>query len=149
MKVPGVLKVVRIDPPAIPSEFQPLGGVAVIARNTWAAMKGRDALKITWDDGPNAVLLLRRLPRVAGGVGAQARQGGAQRGRRGRAPWRAPPRRVEAEYFIPHLAQAPMEPPAAMVRIVDGHCEAWACAQAPQVTRDPPRGAPRHPPRTR
>ncbi len=47
MKVPGVLKVVAIDPPAIPSEFQPLGGVAVIARNTWAAMKGRDALRIT------------------------------------------------------------------------------------------------------
>jgi len=37
-----------------PSEFQPLGGIAVVARNTWAAIKGREALKITWDDGPNA-----------------------------------------------------------------------------------------------
>ena len=33
---------------------QPLGGVAVVASNTWAAMQGRDALKIEWDDGPNA-----------------------------------------------------------------------------------------------
>ena len=54
MKVPGVVKVFKIDTPEIPSEFQPIGGVAVIAKNTWAAMKGRDALKITWDDGPNA-----------------------------------------------------------------------------------------------
>ncbi len=44
LKVPGVVKVVRIDPPPIPSEFQPLGGVAVVARNTWAAMQGRDKL---------------------------------------------------------------------------------------------------------
>ena len=35
-------------------QFNPLGGVAVIARNTWAAMQGRNALKIVWDDGPNA-----------------------------------------------------------------------------------------------
>ena len=35
-------------------QFEPLGGVAVIASNTWAAIKGRDALKIVWDDGPNA-----------------------------------------------------------------------------------------------
>ena len=37
-----------------PSKFQPLGGVAVIARNTGAAIKGRDALKVVWDDGANA-----------------------------------------------------------------------------------------------
>ena len=43
-----------------PSKFQPLGGVAVIARNTGAAIKGRDALKIVWDDGPNADLRLRK-----------------------------------------------------------------------------------------
>ncbi len=44
MKVPGVVKVVTIDPPAPPYEFMPTGGVAVIARNTWAAIKGREAL---------------------------------------------------------------------------------------------------------
>src|ERR1041385_4522989 len=54
MKVPGVEKVVQIAPTPAPAKFAPLAGVAVIARNTWAAMKGRDALKITWDDGPNA-----------------------------------------------------------------------------------------------
>lgn len=45
-------------------------------------------------------------------------------------------KRVEAEYYIPHLAQAPMEPPAATARIVKGKCEIWSCTQAPQVSRE-------------
>src|SRR5258708_32158802 len=45
-------------------------------------------------------------------------------------------RRVQAEYYIPHMTQAPMEPPAATARIVDGHCEVWAAVQAPQATHD-------------
>jgi isoquinoline 1-oxidoreductase beta subunit len=53
MKIAGVEKVVEIPGSAPPSKFQPLGGVAVVARNTWAAIQGRNALKITWADGPN------------------------------------------------------------------------------------------------
>jgi isoquinoline 1-oxidoreductase beta subunit len=134
LKVPGVVRVVRIDPPSLPSEFQPLGGVAVIARNTWAAMRGRDALKITWEDGPNAVYSsdtyrqgleasVRRPAKVV------RNEGDVDRAMAGAA------KRVEAEYYIPHLAQTPMEPPAALVRIEGGRCEAWACTQAPQVAR--------------
>jgi isoquinoline 1-oxidoreductase beta subunit len=44
--------------------------------------------------------------------------------------------KVEAEYYLPHLAHASMEPPAATARIVDGRCEVWAAVQAPQVTRE-------------
>ncbi|HEX5957922.1 MAG TPA: molybdopterin cofactor-binding domain-containing protein, partial [Hyphomicrobiaceae bacterium] len=51
LKVPGVEKIVTLQPTTAPYKFGPLGGVAVIARNTWAALKGREALKITWDDG--------------------------------------------------------------------------------------------------
>ena len=54
LKVPGVIKVMPIDSRPLPSEFQPLGGVAVVASNTWAAIKGRDALRIEWEDGANA-----------------------------------------------------------------------------------------------
>src|SRR5260370_10170624 len=54
LKVPGVVQVVEIPGTPPPSEFQPLGGIALVARNTWAAIKGREALKITWGDGPNA-----------------------------------------------------------------------------------------------
>ncbi len=134
LKVPGVLKVFTIDPPPIPSEFEPLGGVAVVARNTWAAIKGREALKITWDDGPHASYdsdayraeLTEAARRPAKLVRNQGDVAGAM-------PTAA--KRVEAEYYIPHLAQAPLEPPAALVRIVDGRAEAWACTQAPEVTR--------------
>ncbi|MDI7066491.1 hypothetical protein QMO17_35255, partial [Klebsiella pneumoniae] len=52
-KVPGVLRVVRIPAAPLPAGFQPLGGVAVIATNTWAAMQGRQKLKLEWNLGPN------------------------------------------------------------------------------------------------
>ncbi len=135
LKVPGVVKVFTIGPPELPSEFQPLGGVAVVAKNTWAAMKGREALKITWDDGPNAGYdsnaFRAELEKAVRAPGKVVRnQGDVDAAMKGAKT------RIEAEYFVPHLAQAPMEPPAALVRIKDGFCEAWTCTQAPQATHD-------------
>ena len=46
MKVKGVVKIVPIEPSPIPSSFEPVGGIAVVATNTWAAIKGREALQI-------------------------------------------------------------------------------------------------------
>ena len=66
MKVPGVVKVVEIKGSPIPSAFQPLAGVAVIATNTWAAMNGRKALKIDWEARPERRLRLGQLPRRHG-----------------------------------------------------------------------------------
>lgn len=136
LEVPGVVKVVPLDgPPAVPPDFEPLGGIAVVARNTWAAIRGREALKIEWDDGPNAGY-------SSDAYRAQLEQAVRKPGKAVRAQGdldKAMPKaakRVEAEYYIPHLAQTPMEPPAAVARIVDGRCEAWACTQAPQATRD-------------
>src|ERR1700730_14402103 len=60
MKVPGVEKVVTIEGTPAPAKFQPLGGVAVIARNTWAAIKGREALNPIWDDGLRPIRRTRR-----------------------------------------------------------------------------------------
>ena len=135
LKVPGVLKVVAIDATAAPAVFQPLGGIAVIASNTWAAIKGREALKIEWDDGPNASYsseeykaTLEAAVRKPGAVVRNA--GDVDTTLAGAA------KRLEAEYYIPHLAHATMEPPAAVVRILDGKCEAWGCVQSPQATRD-------------
>ena len=82
MKVAGVERVLEIPGTPPPSGFDPLGGVAVIARNTWLAIQGRNALKIDWDDGPNAIVYLRCVQGADAGVGAAARTGGAQRGRR-------------------------------------------------------------------
>jgi isoquinoline 1-oxidoreductase beta subunit len=53
-KVPGFVQIVEIPAPSYPMMFQPSGGIAVVADNTWAAIQGRKALKIVWDDGPHA-----------------------------------------------------------------------------------------------
>src|SRR5271154_6920210 len=53
LKVPGVQKTLTIDAFKPPHLFQPLGGVAVIADNTWAAFKGRKSLKVEWDSSPH------------------------------------------------------------------------------------------------
>lgn len=134
LEVPGVERVVTLDAPDLPSEFQPLGGVAVIARNTWAAMQGRAALEIEWEDGPNGDYssddFRAELEEAARSEGKLV----LNRGDVAEALADAATV-VEAEYYIPHLAQAPMEPPAAVAEIRDGRCEIWACTQAPQVTR--------------
>ncbi|HJU38422.1 MAG TPA: molybdopterin cofactor-binding domain-containing protein, partial [Tahibacter sp.] len=134
-KVPGVLKIVALDSAAIPSAFKPLGGVAVVATNTWAAIKGREKLKIVWDDGPNATYdsaayraSLEAAARQPGKVVREA--GDVDKALAGAA------KKIEAEYYLPHLAHATMEPPAALARVADGRCEAWACVQSPQDARD-------------
>ncbi|UCZ86608.1 xanthine dehydrogenase family protein molybdopterin-binding subunit [Pseudomonas sp. L5B5] len=135
LKVPGVIKVIPIEGRPLPSEFQPLGGVAVVASNTWAAIKGRDALKIEWDDGVNAgynsVEYRKELEAAAHKPGKVVRNTGNLEEALGRAD-----ESLEATYYLPHLAQAPMEPMVAVARFQDGRCEAWAPSQAPQVTRE-------------
>src|SRR5204862_1710419 len=54
LAVPGVKQVIEMPQPKAPYAFQPWGGIAVLAENTWAAMRGRAALEIEWDNGPNA-----------------------------------------------------------------------------------------------
>ncbi|WP_288101184.1 xanthine dehydrogenase family protein molybdopterin-binding subunit [Pseudomonas sp.] len=135
MKVPGVLKVVQIESRPLPSEFQPLGGVAVVASNTWAAIKGREALKIEWDDGANAsydsIAYRKELEAASLKPGKVVRNTGnideAMSGANST---------LEASYYLPHLSQSPMEPMVAIARYKDGVCEAWGPSQAPQVTRE-------------
>ncbi|MDU9040157.1 xanthine dehydrogenase family protein molybdopterin-binding subunit [Pseudomonas corrugata] len=135
LKVPGVVKVVQIEGRPLPSEFQPLGGVAVVAKNTWAAIKGRDALKIEWDDGPNAaydsIAYRKELEAAALKPGKVLRSTGDLDDALAKAD-----STLEASYYLPHLSQSPMEPMVAIARFKDGHCEAWAPSQAPQVTRE-------------
>ncbi|MCG6575530.1 xanthine dehydrogenase family protein molybdopterin-binding subunit [Pseudomonas sp. AF32] len=135
LKVPGVLKVVQIEGRPLPSEFQPLGGVAVVAKNTWAAIKGREALKIEWDDGPNAGYesgaYRKALEAAALKPGKVVRNTGDVDDALTKAD-----STLEATYYLPHLSQSPMEPMVAVARFKDGQCEAWAPSQAPQVTRE-------------
>lgn len=135
LKVPGVVKVLQIEGRPLPSEFQPLGGVAVVAKNTWAAIKGREALKIQWDDGPNAgydsIAYRKELEAAARQPGKVLRSTGDLDDALAKAD-----STLEASYYLPHLSQSPMEPMVAVARFKDGQCEAWAPSQAPQVTRE-------------
>jgi isoquinoline 1-oxidoreductase beta subunit len=133
--VAGVERVVRLEGTPPPSGFLPLGGVAVVARNTWAAIQGRSKLKITWDDGPNgtydSTAYRAQLEAAAMRPGKVVRnEGDVDAALAGAA------RRVTADYYVPHLAHATMEPPAALAVVADGRCEVWAPTQNPQGTRD-------------
>ncbi len=133
-KVPGVVRVVKLPEAAPPSAFMPVGGVAVVAQNTWAAMQGRKKLKITWTDGPNATYdseqyraQLEQAVRKPGKVVRS--QGKATRALAASAT------RVSADYYLPHLAHAPMEPPAALAVFENGRCDTWSCTQNPNADR--------------
>ena len=133
-KVPGVERIVRLPEAKPPTAFQALGGVAVVANSTWAAMQGRKKLKITWADGPNASydseryrLELEKAVRKPGKVVRS--QGNAARALKTGT-------RVSADYYIPHLAHASMEPPAALAVFANGRCDTWSCTQNPGATRE-------------
>jgi isoquinoline 1-oxidoreductase beta subunit len=135
MKVPGVVKVVAIDGTPPPAAFSPLGGVAVIAKSTWAAMKGRDALKIVWDDGPNASFdsvaykaMLEENVRKPGKLERSEGDADAALGSAAKV--------ITAEYYSPHLAHATMEPPAATARRTGDKWEIWTSVQSPGGARD-------------
>ncbi|MDR3507835.1 MAG: xanthine dehydrogenase family protein molybdopterin-binding subunit [Caulobacteraceae bacterium] len=136
LKVPGVLKVVPIDPPKEGPPFQPQGGLAVVAKSTWAAIKGRRALKVTWNDGANAAYdsdaFRKTLEASARQPGKVIHDGGdIEKALAGAA------KHVTAEYYLPHLTHVSMETPTATVRArPGGGWEAWAPVQAPQVTRE-------------
>ena len=135
LQVPGVLKVVPIEETPIPSAFQPLGGVAVIADNTYAAIEGRARLDIEWDDGPNASYdsepYREALEAAANGPGKVVRDNGDVD-----AALAGAARRVDATYYIPHVAHAPMEPPSATARVSRDLCEVWCSVQNPEAIRN-------------
>jgi isoquinoline 1-oxidoreductase beta subunit len=134
-KIPGVVRVVTIDSPPPPSGFLALGGVAVLGTNTWAAMQGRQSLKLVWNDGPNAkydsVQYRSELERAVQRPGKVVRSQGDVG-----AALRRAAKRVQADYYVPHLGHAQMEPLAALASIENGKCEIWAPTQHPQAARD-------------
>ena len=130
LKVPGVEKVLKVRGWEWPLKFRPLGGVAVIARNTGAAIKGREKLKIVWDHGPNASYdsdaFRKQMEESASKPGKVVRnQGDAD------AALKSAAKVVSATYYIPHLAHASMEPPAATVHVADGKCVVYGPLQYP------------------
>jgi isoquinoline 1-oxidoreductase beta subunit len=135
LAVKGVLQTETIGAPKPPLLFQPLGGVAVIGRNTWSVLQGRRQLKVEWNDGANAsyssapfrtamldkVRQPAKVARNLGNVDAEFAKGGKV---------------IEAVYYTPMAAHASMEPPAAVAEFRDGKAEIWCPTQNPQAVQD-------------
>ncbi|MGB0083926.1 MAG: molybdopterin cofactor-binding domain-containing protein [Rhodomicrobiaceae bacterium] len=132
--VPGVEHIVQLPVTPLGSKFKPLGGVAVVAKNTWAAIQGRDALKIEWEKSEhssfNTKAYEKELRASVAKPGSSVRnQGDAE------AALKSAAKVMTYEYYQPHVAHAPMEPPAAIANVTGDKCEIWAPVQSPDVAR--------------
>ena len=139
LKVAGVQKTLTIDTFKPPHQFQPLGGVAVIADNTWAAFQGRKSLKIEWDSSPHAAYnsgpYRKTLEATSRQPGKVVRNVGDVDAAFARAA-KDGTKIIEAEYYTPLLAHVSMEPPVAVAEYRDGKVRAWAPTQNPQAVQE-------------
>jgi len=136
LAVSGVKQTETIDTFTPPVMYKALGGVAVLADNTWSAMQGKKKLKVEWEtsahSGYNSEAYRKELTETARKPGKVVREVGdvdAAFAKGGKV--------IEAEYYAPLLAHASMEPPAALgVYHEDGKVEVWAPTQSPVGARD-------------
>jgi isoquinoline 1-oxidoreductase beta subunit len=136
LKVAGVHQTLLIDPFKPPAAFQPLGGVAVLADNTWAAFEGRKKLKIAWENGSNesydSAAYKKELQATARKPAKVVRRvGDANSALAGVSASNL----AEAEYYVPLLAHATMEPMVALAEFKNGKVTAWAPTQNPQAVQ--------------
>jgi isoquinoline 1-oxidoreductase subunit beta len=121
LKVKGVTDVVEVP-----------AGVAVLATGFWAARKGREALKIEWDETKaehrGTAELFTEYRALADKPGLKARSDGDAGGALGSAA-----KTFEASYEFPYLAHAPMEPLDCVVKLTGDRCEMWAGSQIPTL----------------
>lgn len=140
-KVKGVTGTAVIERFKAPHNFQALGGVAVLADSTWAAMQGRKKLQVKWDSPAehagfdsvaykeellSAARKPQKVVKAVGNVDAEFAKGG---------------KTLEASYYVPLLAHTPMEPPAAVADFKNGKVTVWTCTQNPQAVQDTVAGA--------
>jgi isoquinoline 1-oxidoreductase beta subunit len=134
LAIKGVKAVETLAVVDLPTGFAPKGGVAVIAENTWAALEGRRALSIQWGPSPHAGYDSKKFRQALESEVSKPGRVVRKQGDFDKA-LKAAKSTHSASYYMPHLAQAPMEPPAAVARIEDGLCEVWAPTQDPQTAR--------------
>jgi len=123
LKIPGVRVVEQI----------PLG-VAVIADRYWAAKLGRDKLKITWDDGENAGISTTKMTEEYSKLSATPGSIAKTSGDPAKALAGAA-KTISAEYDVPYLAHAMMEPLNCVVDLRADSCELWTGTQFETVDR--------------
>lgn len=130
MAVKGVQSTQELAGSIMPAKFAPLGGIAVLADNTYAALAGRDALEIEWEDGPHAVYnsdsYRAEMEETAKKPGKVLRnQGDAG------AAFKDAAKTFGQSYYQAHMIHAPMEPPVAVANVTADGAEIWAPVQSP------------------
>lgn len=135
LKVPGVEAVHELEGVhKVPRGFSILGGVAVVANSTYAAMAGRDALDIEWENGPNAsyesVAFDKEMTATAAQPGKVIRNQGDPD-----AAFAKAKQVFSADYHAQHIVPAAMEPLVAVARVADGKADIWAPVQSPYGAR--------------
>ena len=135
LQVAGVEQIIELPGSMPPAKFAPLGGIAVIARNTWAAIKGREALQIQWSESPHDVYntkdFAEQLHATAKKPGVVKRSVGDPEGAFTNAA-----RVIAHEYYTPHMQHAAMEPLVAVADFKDGKMSIWAPVQSPFGARN-------------
>ncbi len=137
VKVPGMVYAVIERPPAFGAKvksiddgdakkvdgvinvFEIPSGVAVVAKNTWAALSARQALKVDWDLGPNAEL---NSAKISSQMKAAVKD---------HMEMPAGSKVVESSLEFPFLSHATMEPMNAVADVQADHCTIWAGTQQP------------------
>lgn len=117
--IPGVLAVIEV-----PGDAEVMGGVAVLARNTWVARQGRDALNIVWDDSKS---FDQGSEELFAQYRALSQQPGIPAVSRGTILTEVPAggHVIDASFAQPYLCHASMEPLNCLVKLGDGICEIW------------------------
>jgi isoquinoline 1-oxidoreductase subunit beta len=128
--VAGVQQTLVIDACKPPFGFQALGGVAVIANNSWAAMQGRKKLKAEWEFGQNAIFQSESYKRELIAASQKPQKVVRNVGDVDAAFAKAA-KILEAQYYTPLLAHASMEPPVAVAEYKEGKVETWSPTQNP------------------
>ncbi|MBW5411760.1 MULTISPECIES: xanthine dehydrogenase family protein molybdopterin-binding subunit [Pseudomonas] len=121
--VPGVRDVVKLD-----------NAVAVIGDHMWAALKGLKALEIQWDLGPNAGIDSAQIERALHAAFDREGAIAAEVGDINKAIAGASSK-IEAEYEMPFLAHATLEPMTCVAQVREDACELWVGTQVPVMAQ--------------
>lgn len=134
LAMPGVVGVYELPHSIPPAKFAPLGGVAVVADTTWAALQARDRIKIEWDDGPHGDYssgpFMEEMKATALDKGKVLRKQGDPD-----AAFANAARTFGQTYTQDHMAHIPMEPPVALANYTADGLEIWAPVQSPYAAR--------------
>jgi isoquinoline 1-oxidoreductase beta subunit len=123
-KMPGVRKIMITE-----------SGVVVVAEHFWQALKARNALRITWDPGPNVRLddaaihaMLKKTAAAGDGLSARADGDAA-------AAFKSAKQHLSAAYYLPLLAHATMEPMNCTADVKADGCDLYVGTQVQQIAQ--------------